>query len=65
VFAEQPSENRVPSIRAIRAQPHVGQPRAQRLREYLATGGGETRSTTSRLAGRSIRGKSIVEQTYS
>jgi hypothetical protein len=28
--------NRVPSVRAIRAALHVGQPRAQRLREYLA-----------------------------
>ena len=37
VFAEQLAANRVPSIRAIRAQLHVGQPRAQRLREYLAT----------------------------
>jgi transposase len=30
--------DRVPSVRAIRAQLHVGQPRAQRLRDYLATG---------------------------
>jgi len=35
VFAEQLVENRVPPVRAIRAQLHVGQPRAQRLREYL------------------------------
>jgi Protein of unknown function (DUF2637) len=34
VFAAE----RVPSIRAIRAQLHVGQPRAQRLRDYLAAG---------------------------
>jgi hypothetical protein len=38
VFAEQLAADRVPSIRAIRAQLHVGQPRAQRLREYLAAG---------------------------
>jgi hypothetical protein len=36
VFADQLAEDRVPSIRAIRAQLHVGQPRAQRLRDYLA-----------------------------
>jgi len=34
----QLAADRVPSIRAIRAQLHVGQPRAQRLRDYLATG---------------------------
>jgi hypothetical protein len=38
VFAEELAADRVPSIRAIRAQLHVGQPRAQRLRDYLATG---------------------------
>jgi hypothetical protein len=38
VFADQLAADRVPSIRAIRAQLHVGQPRAQRLRDYLATG---------------------------
>jgi hypothetical protein len=37
VFAEQLAVALIPSIRAIRAQLHVGQPRAQRLREYLAT----------------------------
>jgi hypothetical protein len=36
VFAEQLSAERVPSVRAIRAELHVGQPRAQRLRDYLA-----------------------------
>jgi Protein of unknown function (DUF2637) len=35
VFAEQLAADRVPSVRAIRAQFHVGQPRAQRLRDYL------------------------------
>ena len=39
LFAQQLAANRVPSVRAIRAQLHVGQPRAQRLRDYLATGG--------------------------
>ena len=38
VFAEQLATDRVPSIRAIRAHFHVGQPRAQRLRLYLAAG---------------------------
>lgn len=38
LFAKQLTADRVPSVRAIRAQLHVGQPRAQRLREYLATG---------------------------
>ena len=38
IFADQLAADRVPSIRAIRAQFHVGQPRAQRLRDYLATG---------------------------
>jgi hypothetical protein len=36
VFAGQLAADRVPSVRAIRAQFHVGQPRAQRLRNYLA-----------------------------
>jgi hypothetical protein len=39
LFAQQLAADRVPSVRAIRAQLHVGQPRAQRLRDYLATGG--------------------------
>jgi hypothetical protein len=38
MFADELAADRVPSIRAIRAQLHVGQPRAQRLRDYLATG---------------------------
>jgi hypothetical protein len=38
VFADHLAADRVPSIRAIRAQLHVGQPRARRLRDYLATG---------------------------
>ena len=36
VFAAELAADRVPSMRAIRAALHVGQPRAQRLREYLA-----------------------------
>jgi Protein of unknown function (DUF2637) len=36
VFADYLEADRVPSIRSIRAAMHVGQPRAQRLREYLA-----------------------------
>jgi hypothetical protein len=35
LFAEQLAVDRVPSIRTIRAQLHVGQPRAQRVRVYL------------------------------
>jgi hypothetical protein len=38
LFAGQLAAARVPSVRAIRAQLHVGQPRAQRLRDYLAAG---------------------------
>jgi len=38
VFADQLAEDRVPSVRAIRTQLHVGQPRAQRLRDHLAEG---------------------------
>jgi hypothetical protein len=36
VFAAELAADRVPSVRAIRAALHVGQPRAQRLRGYLA-----------------------------
>jgi hypothetical protein len=38
VFAGHLAADRVPSIRAIRSQFHVSQPRAQRLRDYLAAG---------------------------
>jgi hypothetical protein len=38
LFAAQLAADRVPSVRMIRAQLHVGQPRAQRLRDYLAAG---------------------------
>jgi Protein of unknown function (DUF2637) len=38
IFADELAVDRVPSVRAIRARLHVGQPRAQRLREYLAAG---------------------------
>lgn len=37
LFADDLAANRVPSVRAIRARLHVGQPRAQRVRAYLAT----------------------------
>jgi hypothetical protein len=37
-FADQLAADRVPSIRAIRLRLHVGQSRAQRLRDYLAAG---------------------------
>jgi hypothetical protein len=36
VFAADLAADRLPSLRAIRAALHVGQPRAQRLRGYLA-----------------------------
>jgi hypothetical protein len=36
VFAKELRAARVPSVRAIRARLHVGQPRAQRIRGYLA-----------------------------
>jgi Protein of unknown function (DUF2637) len=36
VFAAELAADRVPSVRAIRSALHVGQPRAERLREYLA-----------------------------
>ena len=36
LFAGQLAADRIPSVRAIRAQLHVGQPRAQRLRDHLA-----------------------------
>jgi hypothetical protein len=36
-FAGEVTAGRVPSARTIRARLHVGQPRAQRVRAYLAT----------------------------
>jgi hypothetical protein len=47
VFADQLAEDRVPSIRAIRARLHVGQPRAQRLRDYLVTGARRAEGTAA------------------
>jgi hypothetical protein len=38
VFAADLAVDRVPSVRAIRGALHVGQPRAQRLRDHLAAG---------------------------
>ena len=35
-FAVELAAGRVPSVRAIRTRMHVGQPRAQRVRAYLA-----------------------------
>jgi hypothetical protein len=35
-FAVELAAGRVPSVRAIRARLHVGQPRGQRVRAYLA-----------------------------
>jgi hypothetical protein len=45
VFATELAADRVPSVRAIRAALHVGQPRAQRLRVYLATVAGSPRGS--------------------
>jgi hypothetical protein len=36
VFADHLAADRVPSVRTIRARLHVGQPRAQQVRAYLA-----------------------------
>jgi hypothetical protein len=36
-FADDVTAGRLPSIRVIRARLHVGQPRAQLVRAYLAT----------------------------
>jgi hypothetical protein len=36
MFADELAAARVPSVRAIRARLHVGQPRAQRIRGHLA-----------------------------
>lgn len=41
LFAEHLAADRLPSVRTIRAQLHVGQPRAQRLRDYLAAASGK------------------------
>jgi hypothetical protein len=46
VFAEQLAADQIPSIRAIRAQLHVGQSRAQRLRDYLTAGRNRRRETS-------------------
>jgi len=58
VFAAELAVDRVPSVRAIRAALHVGQPRAQRLWEYLAadaeTPGGSRYWTTGRSRTRLI-----------
>jgi hypothetical protein len=41
LFAEDLAGDRIPSVRAIRAHLHVGQPRAQRLRDHLAVAAGK------------------------
>jgi hypothetical protein len=40
LFAGHLAADRIPSVRTIRAQLHVGQARAQRLRDYLAAASG-------------------------
>ena len=59
VFADQLAADRVPSVRAIRARLHVGQPRAQRLRDYLTAGaaGGRRIPLRERLAGKTSQPK--------
>ena len=54
LFAGQLAADRVPSVRAIRAELHVGRARAQRLRDYLAAGVQDGRKIRLReqLAGR-------------
>jgi hypothetical protein len=46
VFVADLAADRLPSVRAIRAALHVGQPRAQRLRGHLAAAA-ETHGETS------------------
>lgn len=36
-FGSEVAAGRMPSVRAIRARLHIGQPRAQRVRAYLVT----------------------------
>jgi hypothetical protein len=50
VFAADLAADRVPSVRAIRAALHVGQPRAQRLREHLAAAAATDRHSGSLAA---------------
>ena len=57
IFADQLAADRVPSIRAIREQLHVGQARAQRLRDYLASGAARRRKVPLReqRAGKGVK----------
>jgi hypothetical protein len=59
VFAADPAGDRVPSIRAIRAALHVGQPRVQQLRDDLATAAVRQAEAPllQQLAGTGIRGQ--------
>jgi hypothetical protein len=52
LFAGQLAEDRVPSVRAIRDQLYIGQPGAQRLRNYLATGATRRAGLPSRVSSR-------------
>jgi hypothetical protein len=54
LFAEDLAADRVPPIRTVRAQLHVGQPRAQRIRDYLVGPGAETLSSGHRESARQV-----------
>jgi hypothetical protein len=59
VFADDLATDQIPSVRAIRAALRVGHPRAQRLREFLATAaetpGGNPRVTSGRRTRGTVR----------
>jgi hypothetical protein len=57
-FAVERVAGRVPSVRAIRALLHVGQPRAQRVRAYLAARNGV-------LAGVSLEHRAAISEVRS
>ena len=59
-FAEQLVANQVPLIRVIRTQFHVGQPRVQRLREYLRAGAGNSRAPLISLGANRPESQSVT-----
>lgn len=54
VFAVELAVVRIPSVRAVCAALHVGQPRAQRLREYLAAVASTATSSQAHIGRESI-----------
>jgi hypothetical protein len=68
LYAVELAANRIPSVRAIRAQLHVGQPRAQRLRDYLAAAPGMHRDSLAArcepAAGRSMQLIEVFSATF-